>query len=67
VTAVTQPATGGTVTLTGGVVRLHPDDPGFVGTTTFTYTASDGNGGTAIATVTVTVTAPDPRRRRPDR
>jgi hypothetical protein len=56
VTAVTQPATGGTVTLVGGVVRFTPA-ANFSGTTTFTYTVSDGNGGTATATVTVTVTA----------
>ena len=58
VTAVTQPATGGTVTLTGGVVSFTPA-PGFVGTATFTYTISDGNGGTATATVTMQVLAPD--------
>ncbi|WP_461076647.1 Ig-like domain-containing protein [Spirosoma flavus] len=55
VTSVTQPATGGTVTLTGGVVRFTPTT-NFSGITTFTYTISDGNGGTATATVTVTVT-----------
>ncbi|MDY7228677.1 Ig-like domain-containing protein [Hyalangium rubrum] len=54
VTAVTQPA-GGTVTLTGGVVRFTPNT-GFSGPTTFTYTVSDGNGGTDVATVTVNVT-----------
>jgi uncharacterized protein (TIGR03382 family) len=62
VTAVTQPATGGTVTLTGGVVRFTPA-PNFSGTTSFTYAVSDGNGGTDTATVTVTVSpvndAPD--------
>ncbi len=46
VTAVTQPATGGTVTLTGGVVSFTPA-ANFNGTTTFTYSISDGNGGTA--------------------
>ncbi|KFE60960.1 internalin [Hyalangium minutum] len=55
VTAVTQPTTGGAVTLIGGVVRFTPT-ANFFGTTTFTYTISDGNGGTATATVTVTVT-----------
>jgi outer membrane protein OmpA-like peptidoglycan-associated protein len=55
VTAVTQPATGGLVTLTAGVVRFTPA-PNFNGTTSFTYTVSDNNGGTATATVTVTVT-----------
>ena len=56
VTAVTQPAAGGTVTLVGGVVRFTPA-PNFFGTTTFSYTVSDGNGGTDTATVTVTVTS----------
>jgi hypothetical protein len=56
VTAVTQPAAGGTVTLAGGVVSFTPA-ANFSGTTAFTYTISDGNGGTATATVTVTVTA----------
>jgi uncharacterized repeat protein (TIGR01451 family)/uncharacterized protein (TIGR03382 family) len=55
VTAVTQPATGGTVTLDAGVVRFTPA-PDFFGTTSFTYTIDDGNGGTDTATVTVTVT-----------
>ncbi|KFE68687.1 Ig-like domain-containing protein [Hyalangium minutum] len=55
VTAVTQPATGGTVTLSSGTVIFTPE-PDFNGTATFTYTISDGNGGTATATVTVTVT-----------
>jgi outer membrane protein OmpA-like peptidoglycan-associated protein len=54
VTAVTQPASGGTVTLTAGVVRFQPTT-GFTGTVTFTYTISDGNGGTATANVTVVV------------
>jgi uncharacterized protein (TIGR03382 family) len=56
VTAVTQPATGGTVTLVGGVVRFTPA-ANYNGATSFTYTVSDGNGGTATATVTVTVGA----------
>ena len=56
VTAVTQPATGGTVTLVGGTVSFTPE-PDFNGITTFTYTISDGNGGTDTATVTVTVTS----------
>ncbi len=55
VTAVTQPTTGGTVTLDKGIVAFTPA-PDFNGTTTFSYTVSDGNGGTATATVTVTVT-----------
>jgi uncharacterized repeat protein (TIGR01451 family) len=54
VTAVTQPTSGGLVTLEGGVVRFTPA-PDFHGTVTFTYTVSDGNGGTDTATVTVTV------------
>jgi uncharacterized protein (TIGR03382 family) len=56
VTAVTQPSSGGTVTLAGGVVSFTPA-ANFFGTVTFTYTISDGNGGTATATVTVTVTS----------
>ena len=56
VTAVTQPAAGGTVTLTNGVVSFTPA-ANFNGTTSFTYTVSDGNGGTASATVTVNVAA----------
>ncbi|QEL20932.1 Ig-like domain-containing protein [Limnoglobus roseus] len=56
VTGVTQPASGGAVTLAGGVVRFTPA-ANFNGMRTFTYTLSDGNGGTAIGTVTVTVTA----------
>ena len=55
VTAVTQPSTGGTVTLTGGVVSFTPA-ANFNGTVTFDYTISDGNGGSDTATVTVTVT-----------
>ncbi len=57
VTAVTQPTTGGTVTLTGGVVSFTPA-AGFTGIATFTYTLSDGNGGTDTATVTVRVGLP---------
>jgi hypothetical protein len=55
VVSVTQPATGGSVTLSGGVVRFTPA-ANFNGSTLFGYTISDGNGGTAGATVTVTVT-----------
>jgi uncharacterized repeat protein (TIGR01451 family)/uncharacterized protein (TIGR03382 family) len=54
VTAVTQPAAGGTVTLDNGQVRFTPA-PNFSGEVTFTYTVDDGNGGTDTATVTVTV------------
>ncbi|WP_238296811.1 cadherin-like domain-containing protein, partial [Methylobacterium soli] len=56
VTTVTQPASGGSVTLTGGVVRFTPGTD-FNGTTSFGYTVSDGNGGTDTATVNVTVNA----------
>jgi uncharacterized protein (TIGR03382 family) len=55
VAAVTQPATGGLVTLGGGVVRFVPAAH-FSGTVTFSYTLRDSNGGTDTATVTVTVT-----------
>ncbi|HYH99095.1 Ig-like domain-containing protein, partial [Hyalangium sp.] len=51
VTAVTRPASGGTVTLTGGVVSFTPS-PGFVGTLNFFYTLSDG---TSTVEVPVTV------------
>jgi uncharacterized repeat protein (TIGR01451 family) len=54
VTAVTQPATGGSVTLEDGVVRFTPT-PNVNGPVTFTYTVSDVNGGTDTATVTMTV------------
>ncbi len=55
VTAVTQPATGGSVTLQAGVIRFTPA-VNFFGSTSFTYTVSDGRGGTAVGTVNVTVT-----------
>lgn len=55
VTAVTQPASGGVVTInSNGTVRLVPA-ANFSGTVTFTYTISDGTV-TRTATVTVTVT-----------
>ncbi|MDV7212108.1 Ig-like domain-containing protein, partial [Azotobacter beijerinckii] len=54
VTAVTQPAVGGSVTLVGGVVSFTPT-ANWNGTTSFTYTLSDGNGGSDTATVSVTV------------
>ncbi|MDV7214218.1 Ig-like domain-containing protein, partial [Azotobacter beijerinckii] len=41
VTAVTQPAVGGSVTLAGGVVSFTPT-ANWNGTTSFTYTLSDG-------------------------
>jgi outer membrane protein OmpA-like peptidoglycan-associated protein len=56
VTSVTQPASGGTVTVVGGVVSFTPA-ANYNGTVTFTYTVSDGNGGTDTATVTMTVSA----------
>ena len=61
VTAVTQPASGGTVAVaTDSSAVLFTPAPDFVGTSSFTYTVSDGNGGTATATVTVNVVhAPD--------
>ncbi|MGE0443785.1 MAG: Ig-like domain-containing protein, partial [Vicinamibacterales bacterium] len=56
VTAVTQPASGGAVTInTNGTVRLEPA-ANFSGTVTFTYTISDGTE-SRTATVTVTVTS----------
>lgn len=54
VVSVTQPSTGGSVTLSDGVVRFTPADD-FAGTTEFTYRASDSGGGQQTATVTVTV------------
>ncbi|WNG60199.1 tandem-95 repeat protein [Archangium gephyra] len=60
VTAVSSPASGGTVAITsdGSAVEFTPAD-GFVGTVTFTYTVSDGMGGSATVDVTVTVLPPD--------
>ncbi|HEX8824566.1 MAG TPA: Ig-like domain-containing protein, partial [Archangium sp.] len=56
VAAVTQPASGGTVSVApNGTGVVFTPTPGFTGAVTFTYTVSDGNGGTAIVTVTVTV------------
>lgn len=60
VVSVTQPATGGTSSLQGGVVSFTPT-PNFNGVTTFSVTITDGNGGFATSTVTMTVRAqPDP-------
>jgi VCBS repeat-containing protein len=57
VTAVTQPASGGTAAVgPGGNSVTFTPTANFLGTATFTYTLSDGNGGTDTATVTVTVT-----------
>lgn len=54
---------GGSVTITGGSVRLNADGTltftpalNYNGSPTFTYTVSDGNGGSASATVSGTVT-----------
>ncbi|SFL27181.1 cadherin domain-containing protein, partial [Azotobacter beijerinckii] len=58
VTAVTQPAVGGTVSLSGGVVSFTPT-ANWNGTASFTYTLGDGNGGSDTATVNVTVTPVD--------
>ncbi|NND99557.1 MAG: tandem-95 repeat protein [Pirellulaceae bacterium] len=55
VVAVTQPTTGGSVTLTDGVVAFTPS-LNFNGTTEFIYRVSDTNGIQDNATVTVTVT-----------
>ncbi|HEX8699421.1 MAG TPA: Ig-like domain-containing protein, partial [Myxococcaceae bacterium] len=54
VTAVTQPTSGGTVTITtGGTGLVFTPTPGVRETATFTYTVSDGKGGTDIVNVTV--------------
>ncbi|MBN1206473.1 MAG: tandem-95 repeat protein [Myxococcaceae bacterium] len=56
VTAVTQPATGGSVSVApGGTGVVFTPPSNFTGTLTFTYVLSDGNGGTATVTVTVSV------------
>jgi large repetitive protein len=54
--AVTQPTTGGTVSIieNGKKISFVPTS-GFSGTTTFTYTIKDPSGATAVATATVTV------------
>jgi hypothetical protein len=57
VTAWTQPAAGGTVTLSGNDVIFTPS-AGFFGTATFTYTIANSAGLTATSTVTVTVVSP---------
>jgi cysteine-rich repeat protein len=54
VTAVTQPAVGGTVTRTNTSVTFTPA-LNFNGSTSFTYTISDGATGSATATITVNV------------
>ena len=58
IASVTQGASGGVVTITGGGTGLtYAPAANFNGIETFTYTIGDGNGGTATATVTMTVTA----------
>lgn len=62
ITAVTQPATGGTVTFAGKEITFDPGTAyadlavGETRDAVFTYTIDDGNGGTDTATVTITVT-----------
>ncbi len=62
VVSVTQPASGGSVTLDGGVVRFTPAT-NFNGQTTFTYRVSDSGGVQENGSVTMTVSpvndAPD--------
>lgn len=55
VVSVTQPASGGTVSLTGGAVNFTPD-ANFFGTAAFTYQARSTSGAQQTASVTVTVT-----------
>ncbi|QDV84031.1 Ig-like domain-containing protein [Planctomycetes bacterium TBK1r] len=55
IVSVTQPASGGTVSVNSGQVSFTPA-ANFNGTTTFTYRAGDGSGAQDTATVTVTVT-----------
>lgn len=55
VVSVTQPATGGSVTLSGGEVRFTPASD-FVGTVEFTYRVADTNGVQQSVPVTVNVT-----------
>lgn len=54
--SVTQPATGGTISIieNGKKISFVPTN-GFSGTTTFTYTIKDPSGATATATGTITV------------
>ncbi|MFK8115508.1 MAG: tandem-95 repeat protein [Rubripirellula sp.] len=56
VVSVTQPTSGGTVVLSGGVVSFTPDAD-FNGDAVFTYRVSDTNGIQETGSVTVTVTA----------
>jgi VCBS repeat-containing protein len=57
VTAVTQPTSGGTVSIGGDNKLTYTSALGYAGEDTFTYTISDGNGGTSTATVTVSVSS----------
>ncbi len=58
VKSVTQPASGGTVTINGDKLGVTFTRSGsFAGTTTFTYTVTDKANATATATVTVKVKA----------
>ncbi|WP_167547034.1 Ig-like domain-containing protein [Stieleria maiorica] len=55
IVSITQPASGGTVSVNSGVISFTPA-LNFNGTSTFTYRAGDGSGAQDVATVTVTVT-----------
>jgi surface-anchored protein len=55
-TAVTQPASGGTSITNVGTQVSYTPTPNFNGSDSFTYTVTDEHGGTASATATVTVT-----------
>ncbi len=56
VVSVTQPSSGGTVSLSGGIVRFTPNTD-FNGIANFTYRVSDNGGVQEEGTVTVTVSA----------
>jgi len=53
IASFSQPA-GGTVTLTGNVLRYQPSNE-FVGSDSFTFTVEDGRGGSAAGSVTIDV------------
>ncbi|MEZ5537271.1 MAG: IPTL-CTERM sorting domain-containing protein [Thiolinea sp.] len=65
ITAKTNGANGGTVTLVNDSSVTYTPAAGFVGTDSFTYTITDGEGGSSTATVTVTVTAKQPANNAP--